>query len=113
MSNTFLPKHVISFIREHVDGVPALELLVAVHRGPSNSTTVPQAAQLLDVSRGQVRDTVNTLAARGLLSVSSDEVKLSVPGIDERLAIADLASLYSRDRELVLDVLRVFGRTAA
>jgi predicted ArsR family transcriptional regulator len=93
--------------------VPALELLVAVHRGPSNSTTVPQAATLLDVSRGQVRDTVKGLEERGLVSVSSDEVKLATPSIDVRLAIADLASLYSRDRELVLDVLRVFGRTAA
>lgn len=50
------------------------------------------------------------LAAAQLIHVADNQLELAPSSIDDRLAIADLASWYARDRNLVLDVLRELGR---
>jgi hypothetical protein len=52
----------------------------------------------------------NELAAERLVAVTESQLELAPPTIDDRLAIADLATWYARDRNLVYDVLRELGR---
>lgn len=110
MSN--VSKHVVAFLNDHVDHVVKLELLLAVHAAPSATTTIPTAARLLDVSRSQVRAMADELEEKGVLRVTSDRIELAPASIDVRLAVSDLASIYHRDREGVLDVLRSLGRVS-
>jgi len=108
---TQLPRSVIAFLRTHVDHVIKLRFLLALHGAPGGIISIHVAARELDLPKAQVRDMANELAEDGLVRVSPDAIEL-VPSIDDRLAIADLASWYARDRSLVLDVLRAMGRAS-
>ncbi len=105
-------RNVVVFLSNHVDHVVKLEFLLAVHAAPSATTTIPTAARLLDIPRGQVRAMAVELAEEGVLRVSSDRIELAPASIDVRLAVSDLASIYHRDRESVLEVLRALGRSS-
>jgi DNA-binding IclR family transcriptional regulator len=105
-------RNVVEFLNMHVDHVVKLELLLAVHAAPSATTTIPTAARLLDISRGQVRAMADELAEEGVLRVSSDRIELAPASVEVRLAVSDLASIYHRDRQGVLDVLKALGRAS-
>lgn len=113
MSSARLPTHIVAFLHRHVDHVVKLEFLLAVHAAPSSATSLGRVARVLDVPRGQVRDMAHELASVGLMAVSVDEVRLASSSVDQRIALSDLASWYARERTLVLDVLRDFGRCGA
>jgi hypothetical protein len=108
-----LPSSVVAFMRAHVDHVGTLKLLVTLHSAPGGTTSVALAAAALDLSKSQVRDMANELADDNLVRVTTDYLELAPTSIADRLAIADLASWYERDRNLVLDVLRALGRVAS
>jgi len=110
---TKLPMSVVAFMRAHVDHVVKLRFLVTLHSAPGGTTSVALAARELDVPKSQVRDMANELAHDELVRVSTDYLEPAPTTIDDRLAIADLASWNERDRDLVLDVLRVLGRAAS
>ncbi|GEM_PF-5056663 len=105
-------RNVVAFLNKHVDHVVKLEFLLAVHAAPSATTTVPMAARQLDIPRGQVRTMADELAQDGVLRISSDRIELAPSSVETRWAISDLASIYGRDRQLVLDVLKSLGRTS-
>lgn len=105
-----LPRSVIAFLRAHVDHIVKLRLLLVLHAAPGTTISLQSAARELEIPRRQVRDMANELADDGLVRVSLDQLELAPSTIDDRLAIADLATWYSRDRALVLDVLRALGR---
>lgn len=105
-------QNVVAFLNNHVDHVVKLEFLLAVHAAPSATTTVPTAARMLDIPRSQVRAMADELAGEGVLRVSSDRIELAPASVDVRLAVSDLASIYHRDRQCVLDVLRSLGRAS-
>ena len=107
-----LPTSVIAFLRSHVDHLVKLELLLVLHGAPSGTTSVPIVARELDVPKRQVRDMANELVEEDLVRVSSDRIELAPRSIDDRLAIADLATWYVRDREVIVDVLKALGRFA-
>ena len=109
---TKLPMSVIAFLRTHVDHIVKLRFLVTLHGAPDGATTVWLVARVLDVTRSQVRDMANELADGNLVRVSTDYLELAPTSIDDRLAIADLASWYERERSVVLDALRALGREA-
>ena len=110
---TKLPTSVIALLRAHVDHLVKLRFLIVLHSAPGGSSSISLVAPALDVSRSQVRDMANELADDGLVRVSTDSLELAPSSIDERLAIADLATWYERDRSRVLDVLRALGRLAS
>ena len=105
-----LPSSVVAFLRAHVDHIVKLKFLLALHGAPSCTVSVPNVAHVLDIPKNQVRDMANELAEAGLLRISAEQLELTPPSIDDRLAISDLATWYVRDRKLVLDVLRALGR---
>jgi DNA-binding IclR family transcriptional regulator len=105
-------QNVVAFLNDHVDHVVKLEFLLAVHAAPCAATTIPTAARLLDIPRSQVRAMAGELAEGGVLRVSSDRIELAPASVDVRLAVSDLASIYHRDRQAVLDVLRALGRSS-
>lgn len=104
------PRGVVSFLREHVDHVVKLRFLLVLHGAPSGMSSVPIAARALEVPKSQVRDMANELANDGLLRISADQLELAPRSIEDRLAIADLATWYAQDRAVILEVLRVLGR---
>lgn len=105
-----LPRSVISFVRVHVDHVVKLQFLLGVHSAPNGTTSISAIARILDVPKAQVRDMANELAGEGVLRVSAERVELTPRTIDERLALADLADAYARNREAVLDLLKMLRR---
>jgi DNA-binding IclR family transcriptional regulator len=105
-----LPRAVVTFLRTHVDHVVKLKFLVAMHSAPSGTTTISFVARSLDVPKAQVRDMANELAEEGLLRVSSEQLELAPHSIDERLALAELADWYVRNRSAVLDAMHALGR---
>ena len=111
--STELPKSVVAFLRTHVDHIVKLKFLVTLHSAPGGTTSVSLIARALDVPKSQVRDMANELADDKIVRVSTDYLELAPTSIDDRLAIADLASWYERDRSLVVDVLRALGRVSA
>jgi DNA-binding IclR family transcriptional regulator len=100
----------VSFLRRHVDHVVKLKFLVAMHSAPSGTTTVSLVARSLDVPKSQIRDMASELAEEGLLRVSSEQLELAPRSIDDRLALAELADWYVRDRSVVLSALQALGR---
>lgn len=108
-----LPHSVVAFLRAHVDHVVKLRLLVTLHHASRSTSSISFVARAFHVTRSQVRDMANELADDGLVRVSMDDVELAPTSIDDRLAIADVATWYERDRAQVLDVLRVLGRLAS
>lgn len=102
-----LPRSVISFLRAHVDHVVKLRFLLLLHAAPSGTSTVKVMALALDVSKSQVRDMANELVDDGLLRVAADKLELAPTSIDDRLALAELAEAYARDRRSVLELLAV------
>jgi hypothetical protein len=110
-SSTEVPRAVISFLREHVDHIVKLKFLLLMHSAPSGTSNVAFMAHDLDVPKAQVRDMANELVSDGLMRVIGDQLELAL-SIDERLALSDLASWYTRDRTAVLEVLRVLGRAS-
>jgi hypothetical protein len=111
--STKLPMSVIAFLRAHVDHVVKLRFLVTLHGAPGGTTSVALLARALDVPKSQVRDMASELADDNLVRVSTDYLELTPPSIADRLAIADLASWYARDRSAIYDVLRALGRAAS
>ena len=108
-----VPRNVIGFLRAHVDHVVKLRFVVLLHRSAGVTTSVQVAARALEVPRSQVRDMANELACDGLVRISGDTLELVPPSIDDRLAIADLASWYTQDRAPILELLRELGRIAS
>jgi hypothetical protein len=105
-----IPRSVVAFLNEHVDHVVKLEFLLVVHAAPQSTTTVPDAARSLDVSRQQIRAMAEELATEGILRVSANFIELAPRELEDRWAIADLAHTYRGNREVVLEVLRGLGR---
>ena len=109
-----LPLSVVGFLRTYVDSLEKLMLLLVVHRAPSGGVSVPVAARLVDVSILHARSLAAELADRGLVRVSkAEQIELTVPTIEDRLALADLAVWYMQDRALVLDALVALRRSAS
>ena len=107
-----LPRSLISFIRNHVDHVGKLRLLLLLHGSPTGQTTFTALARLLDISRAQARDMANELASDDLVRVSEHVVEFTPSLIDDRLAVAELAHWYARDPTCVHELLRALGRLA-
>ena len=108
-----LPTSVIDFLCTYVDHVVKLRFLITLDSAPGGTTSVSLVARALDVPKSQVRDIATELANDRLVRISTDYLELAPASIDNRLAIADLASWYARDRNKVLDVLRALGRVAS
>jgi len=105
---------VVGFLRTYVDSLEKLMLLLLVHRAANGTVSVPVAASLVDVSINQARSIAAELADRGLVRVSSaDQIELTVPSIEDRLALADLSAWYIQDRAIVLDALVALRRSAS
>jgi DNA-binding IclR family transcriptional regulator len=107
-----LSKSVIGFLRSYVDHIEKLKLLLVLHRAAQGTISVHVAARQLDLTRRQVRDMADELADDGLVRVSGNELELAPTSIDDRLAIADLATSYDQHRHLLLDTLRELGRAS-
>lgn len=101
---------VVAFLRTHVGDVVKLRFLIVLHGVAGGTTSVGHIARVLDIPRSQVLDIAKELADDNLLRFSTDYLELAPTSIDDRLAIADLANCYARDRNAVLDVLRSLGR---
>ena len=100
-----LPRSVILFLRAHVDHPVKLRFLLMLHAAPNGTATLKAMALALDVPKSQVRDMANELVDDGLLRVAADKVELAPTTIDDRLALAELAEAYARDRRAVLELL--------
>ncbi len=101
-------------MRNYVDSLEKLMLLLLVHRAPSGTMSMVIAARLVNIPVSQARSIVGELAARGLVRITQPEqVELTVPSIEDRLALADLALWYEQNRAVVLDALVVLGRSAS
>ena len=108
-----LPRALVSFIRTHVDHLGKLQFLLLLHGSPTGQTSIMAVARILDISRAQARDMANELATDELVRVASDHIVEFVPSsIDDRLAVAELAHWYARDRTCVHELLRALGRLA-
>jgi DNA-binding IclR family transcriptional regulator len=107
-----VPKSVIGFLRDHVDHIEKLRLVLALHRAVGGTLSVQNAARELDIPKSQIRDMANELAQDGLVRISVDQLELAPTSIEDRLAIADLADWYAHERKSVLDVLRAWGRAS-
>lgn len=113
ISSRQLPSSVVGFLRAYVDSLEKLMLLLLVHRAPSGTVSVPIAARLVNIPVSQARSIAGQLAEHGLVRVSRPEsIELTVPSIDDRLALADLAVWYEQRRAIVLDALVAIGRSA-
>jgi DNA-binding IclR family transcriptional regulator len=109
MSTAPLPSSVVSFLRAHVDHVVKLRFLLAMHASPTSTSTVSLVSRSLDIPKSQVRDMANELVEERLLRATDDVLELAL-NIEERLALSDLATCYTRDRAAVLSALRGMGR---
>jgi hypothetical protein len=105
-----LPRNVIAFVHDHVDHVIKLDFILSLHWAPGGSASISLVARELDISKSQVRDMAHELVEAGLARVSKDRLELAPTSLDDRVAIADLASWSVRARSIVLDLLRALGR---
>ncbi len=108
-----LPASVVGFMKTYIDSLEMLMLLLLVHRAPSGTISVPIAARLVDIPIAETRAIARALADRALVRLSSQPelIELTLPSIDDRLALADLASCYEENRAVVLDALVAIVRT--
>lgn len=97
-----------------MDSFEKLQLLLLLHNAPGGITSVPVAARLIDVSMSQVRRLATDLAEGGLVRHSkTDLIELAIGSIEERLALADLAQSYVKDRGVVLGRLAALKRSTS
>jgi hypothetical protein len=104
------PRSALAFIREHVDHAVKLRFIILLHESPSATISVETAARTLRIPNDRIREMGKELAAERLVRVTTDTLELAPASIDDRLAIADLAEWFARDRTGVLDALRSLGR---
>lgn len=104
-----LPRAVTAFMKAHVGDMVQLRFLLALHSAPGGITTVTAMSRATDITTAQVRQLAADAMRRGLVRVAGEQLELAPSTIDDRLALADLASWYTRDRSVVLDALRALG----
>jgi hypothetical protein len=107
-----LPRAVTAFLKEHVQSFATLRFLLAMHSAPGGTTTLTLVARALALPKQEVLDVANEAANQGLIRVNSEHLELAPISIEDRLALADLAHWYGREREVVLAALRALGRDA-
>jgi hypothetical protein len=101
-----IPRSVIAFARTHVRHAPCARLLLLLHNAPGGGTSLTTVARTIDVPLERLRELAMALADAGFVRIiNNDRVELAPLSIERRLAIADLATWYARDREGVLALL--------
>ena len=105
---------VAGFLREHVDSLEKLRVLLLIYGASSGRLSAHVAARLTGVSVDTVRALAAELEQQQLINVLAwDELELRALPISERLSLAELAEWYRHDRALVTDVLTSHRRPAS
>lgn len=107
MKNNLNPT-VLAFIRDHVDSVVDLELIVLFRKSPARTWSAAEVALELRIDSDWTRDRLTRLCAQGIIKPwSNDEVRYayapSIAGFDE--AAADMERAYAERRVLVLHLI--------
>ena len=104
-----LPRAVTAFLKTHVGDMVQLKFLLTMHSAPGATMSISMMSRALDVPATRGRELAADAMRRGLVRVTGDQIELAPTTIDDRLALADLAYWYGRDRTVILDALRALG----
>lgn len=104
MNNNLNPT-VLAFIRDHVDSVVDVELIVLFRKRPAQAWSAAEVARELRIEPDWTRERLTRLCAQGIVKTwSTDEVRYayapSIAGFDE--AAAGLERAYAERRVRVL-----------
>jgi hypothetical protein len=104
-----LPRAVTAFLKTHVGDMVQLKFLLTMHSAPGAVMTISMMSRTLDVPATQARELAADAMRRGLVRVTGEQIELTPKSIADRLALADVAHWYGRDRIVIHDALRALG----
>ena len=104
-----LPRAVTAFLKTHIGDMVQLKFLLTMHSAPGAIMSIGMMSRALDVPPPRSRELASDAMKRGLVRVTGEQIELAPTTIDDRLALADLAYWYGRDRTVILDALRALG----
>ncbi len=86
------------------DSFEKLEVGIALFEAPAHTSSIPELASKLGLTRELVERAVLELARTGIVHVAGGLTRLTVSGADAP-AFAELARLYEEDRLLVVRIM--------
>mgnify|MGYP003290154954 CR=1 FL=1 len=96
-----------TFIREQIQTVPKLEVLLLLHREQSRPFTTAEVAKQLGFENDTAREQLTALEAIGLIETSDDKSKYQYHPVDATVgSIVDhLAATYPKQRVPILSAI--------
>ena len=107
MAKQHISESVKTFIREQIQTVPKLEVLLLLHRDHSRAFTVAEVATELGFDNDAAREQLTALEAIGLVEANKQKSKYRYHPVDATLAsIVDrLAVAYPKQRVPILSAI--------
>jgi len=107
MAKQHIPEGVKTFIREQIQTVPKLEVLLLLHREQSRLFTLAEVANMLGFEPETAREQLTALEAIGLIETDKDKSKYRYHPINPALeSIVDrLAIAYPKQRVPILSAI--------
>ncbi len=103
-----IPDHVREFIKQHLNSVAQLEILLLVHDNPSTAHHPERVGERLRIDPGWAAQELERLTGQGLLSRSSDVAGaycFDPASEDDRRAVDGLATAFSTHRVSVITLI--------
>jgi len=102
-----IPEGVKRFVREQIQTVPKLEVLLLLHREQSRSFTVAEVANELGFENDTAREQLFALEAIGLIEAKFERSKYRYQPANKRLAsiVNRLAVAYRKQRVPILSAI--------
>jgi hypothetical protein len=103
-----IPAHVLRFLKDYVQSIAQLELLLLLYRDRDNSWTVEAAAKAQYTAIGMTQTALESLRGIGLLAVTSEsEPRYQYAPVSSELdqLVAELAQLYLERRVTIINLI--------
>jgi hypothetical protein len=111
---TNLPLSIVAFLRTYVDSLDTLRFLLVVQCAPNGVAAIALVARLIDISKSHAHSVAGELAAHGLVRLlPNEQVEVSPIMAEDRIALADLAEWYVRDRDVIHHAMTALQRSAS
>lgn len=104
-----LSSDVIAFMRDHADDILKVRFILVLHAAPGGVLSVGDMGYRLDIAKKAVRTVAQGFLDRGIVALRHNTLELTA-SIQDRLAISELSTCYSRDVARVKSLLRVFEK---
>jgi hypothetical protein len=100
-----LPQDVLHFIKEYIDRIASLDVLLLLHSTPTRAWTANEVSNEMRSSPRSAEGTLNTLQSRGLLAKEGETFRFRPRSTDLEEKTARLAECYRLRRIAVLTAI--------